>query len=80
MYDEKDKSVHLSLIPFFVIKLENARPKVIKDAIEFMASKLPKEAVDRAKKESRAIIKKINKAEVEKEMDKRYPMKKKIKK
>jgi hypothetical protein len=28
MYDEKDKSVHLSLVPFFVIKLENARNMV----------------------------------------------------
>jgi hypothetical protein len=25
MYDEKDKSIHLSLIPFLVLKIENAK-------------------------------------------------------
>jgi hypothetical protein len=38
IYDEKDKSVHLSLIPFFVIKLENARNlikgEIMKQAID----------------------------------------------
>lgn len=60
-YDYKNKALFLALIPTLVIRLENAKPKVIKDAIAFMESKLPKEAIDIANKESRAIIKKIKK-------------------
>ena len=46
IYDEKDKSVHLSLIPFLVLKIENGRA-FIKGRVEnFNTNDVKKDLVD----------------------------------
>ena len=46
IYDEKDKSVHLSLIPFLVLKIENGRAFIRGKVENFNTNDVKKDSVD----------------------------------
>ena len=46
IYDEKDKSVHVSLIPFLVLKIENGRAFIKGKVGNFNTNDVKKELVD----------------------------------